>query len=66
MKTRRNLPLQYALQLKTTENWLILGELEEAVSEWKKLPQHVRLHPEARSVREKLSSFWRSLVSFAA
>ena len=60
MKPRRTLPLHYALQLKF-EGWLALGDLEEAGAEWKKLPQAIRLHPEAASVRRKLLQFWKRL-----
>jgi hypothetical protein len=55
---RRTLPLHYAVQLKTTEGWLALGHVDEAVAEWKKLPRDIRLHPEAAVVREKLLQFW--------
>ena len=61
MKPRRTLPLRYALHLKSAEGWLALGELDEALQEWKKLPQDVRRLPEAAPVREKLFQFWRTL-----
>ena len=59
MKRRSVLPLVYGMRLKSAEAWLALGHLDEAVEEWKKLPQNVRLHPEARPVREKLFQLWR-------
>ena len=63
--THRNLPLHYAIQVKCTEGWLALGLLDEAMKEWKKLPQVIRLHPDAAVVRAKLLQCWRSIHSTA-
>jgi hypothetical protein len=61
MKRRRSIPLQYALHLKSAEGWLALGQIDEALAEWKKLPSDIRLHPDAAPVRQKLFQFWRTL-----
>ena len=61
MKACRTLPFRYAVQLKSAEGWLALGHLDEAIAEWKKLPQEVRQHPDAAPFRQKLFESWRTL-----
>jgi hypothetical protein len=51
MNERRQIPLKQALRVKAAEYWLKLGELEQALSELKSLPQSTWNHPWAFETR---------------
>lgn len=54
---KRILGFRHALQVKTIENYLALGWVQEAVREFYLLPRYARQHPDAVHVLELIQAF---------